>query len=314
MLGYTMPISTSLFEKNIESVSKIATTASKFGVLVGGVCVITYSLRINHFPQDLSVGDGLLFLMAATCFGMIYVFFIASLVSLGITLSPAIRIVFQFFVWGVNLFRKRNAEPAHTLAPFEWSAALLALFSVVIILALGSQDSNAYWNLPMLSVGLYLFYSVYVSSGNKIKKIEMVKNAVLHTDEKENIVQLGDPEKLRRVQLFSLAAILVLPLLIGGVSGQLLDAAMRTAHVRVEKPVIYVKEPYSSLLPKALTPKDRNAPKDYTAFDGTIVLFKGFGKTTVVSFPDGNAARKLEIPNDQLIIENRSANPPDATR
>jgi hypothetical protein len=293
-----MSISTSSLEKNIESVSKIATTASKFGILVGGVCVITYSLRINHFPQDLSVGDGLLFLMAAACFGMIYVFFTASLVSLGITLSPAIRAVF-------NLFHKRKAEPPHTLAPFQWSAVLFALFSVVIILELGSQDSTAYWNLPMLSVGLYLFYSVYVSSGNKIKKIETVKNTVLHTDEKQNVVQLGDPEKLRREQLFSLATILVLPLFISGVSGQLLDAAMRAAHVRVEKPVIYVKEPYSSLLPKALASKSQNSPKDYTAFGGTVVLFKGFGKTTVVSFPDGSAIRKLEIPNDQLIIENR---------
>lgn len=300
-----MSIFNSSLEKNIESVSKIATTASKLGVLVGGVCVITYSMRINHFPQDLSVGDGLLFLMTAACFGLIYVFFTASLVSLGITLSPAIRPVFNFFVCGVKFFLKRKAEPFHTLAPFKWSAALFSLFSIFIILALGSQDSTAYWNLPILSVGLYFFYSVYVSSGNNIKKIEMVKSTVLHTDEKENIVQLGDPEKLRRGQLFSLAIILVLPLLIGGVSGQLLDAAMRTAHIRVEKPVIYVKEPYSSLLPKALTSKSRIAPKDYTAFDGAVVLFKGFGKTTVVSFPDGTATRKLEIPNDQLIIENR---------
>jgi hypothetical protein len=300
-----MSISTSSLKKNIESVSKIATMASKFGILVGGVCVITYSLRINHFPQDLSVGDGLLFLMAAACFGVIYVLFAASLVSLGISLSPAIRAVLNVFVWGVNFFLKRKVDPTYALAPFQWSAVLFALFSLVIILALGIQDSTAYWNLPLLSVGLYLFYSVYVSSGNKIKKIEAVKNTVLHTAEKENIVQLGDPEKLRRDQLFSLAAILVLPLLIGGVSGQLLDAAMRTAHVRVEKSVIYVKEPYSSLLPKALTAKSRNAPKDYMAFDGTVVLFKGFGKTTVVSFPDGTATRKLEIPNDQLIIENR---------
>lgn len=301
-----MSISTSSLEKNIESVSKVAAAASKFGILVGGVCVITYSLRINHFPQGLSVGDGLLFLMAASCFGMIYVVFIASLVSLGITLSPAIRAVFNVLVWGVNRFRKRKAEPAHTLAPFKFSAVVFAFFSVVIILVLGSQDSTAYWNLPMLSVGLYLFYSVYVSSGNKIKKIEAVKNAVLHTDEKENVVQLGDPGQLRRVQLFSLATILVLPLFIGGVSGQLLDAAMQTAHVRVENPVIYVKEPYSSLLPKALTSKSKNAPKDYTAFDGAVVLFKGFGKTTVVSFSDSTTTRKLEIPNDQIIIiENR---------
>ncbi len=300
-----MSISTSSFEKNLESVSKIATTASKFGVLVGGVCVITYSLKISHFPQDLSVGDGVLFIMAAACFGVIYVIFIASLIALGITLSPIIRVALKFFVLGVNRFRRHKTEPVHALAPFEWPAALFSCFSLAIILALGNQDSSAYWNLPMLSVGMYLFYSVYVSSGNKIRKIEMVKNAVLHTEEKENNFQLGNPEKFRRVQLFCIATILVLPLIVGGVSGQLLDAAMRAAHVRIEQPVIYVKEPYSSLLPKSLISKSRSAPKNYVAFEGTVVLFKGFGKTTVVSFPDGIAARKLEIPNEQIIIENR---------
>lgn len=299
-----MQTPTSSLEKNIESVSKVATTATKFGVLVGGICVVSYSLKINHFPQDLSVGDGLLFLMAAACFGVIYFFFIASLVSLGITFSPITRFIFKKFVWVTNKFRKQKIEPVHTLAPFEWSAVLFALFSIVIIVALGSQDSTAYWNLPMLSVALYFFYSIYLSSGNKIKSIEMVQNTVLHTEEKKNIAKLGDPEKLRRGQLFSLAAILVMPLLIGGVSGQLLDAAMRAAHVRIEKSTIYVKEPYSSLLPKSLMSKNQNSPKEYTAFDGPVVLFKGFGKTTVISFLDGTATRKLEIPNDQLIIEN----------
>lgn len=300
-----MPIISSTLEQNIESVSKIATTASKFGVLVGGICVITYSLTINYFPQDLSVGDGLLFVMAAACFGVIYAFFIASLVSLGITLSPAIRILFKFLVWGVNKRRKRKDEPVHILAPFEWLAVLFALFAILIILVFGSKDSKVYWSLPLLSVGLYFFYSLYLSCGNKIKKIEAVKSSIVHTKEKENVAQLGDAEKLRTAQLFSLATILFVPLLLGGVSGQLLDAAMRAAHVRIDKPVVYVKEPYSVLLPKSLVSKDRISPKDFTAFDGTVVLFKGFGKTTVISFSDGAVTRKLEIPNDQIIVEDR---------
>lgn len=295
----------SSLEKNVESVAKIATTASKFGILIGSVCVITYSLKINHFPQDLSIGDGLLFLMAAACFGVIYIFFTASLVSLGVTLSPAIRLVFSSAVWAMSKFRKHKLEPAHTLAPFEWLAVLFALFSVLIILALGARDSTAYWNLPMLSVCLYLFYSIYLSSGNKIRKIEMVKSGRVFTDEKENIAKLGDLEKLRRTQVFSLATISVLPLFVGGVSEQLLDAAMRAANVRLEKPIIYVKEPYSTLLPKSLVSKSLTAPKKYLVFEGVVVLFKGFGKTTVISFPEGNITRKFEIPNDQIIIENR---------
>lgn len=300
-----MSTTSSFTERNIESVAKIATTASKLGVLVGGICVISYSLRINHFPQDLSVGDSLLFLVAAACFGVIYAFFVASLVALGITLSPVTRLIFNLFVWVMNQFRKRKIEPEHALAPFEWLAVLFSLFSVIIILALGSRDSAAYWSLPLLSIGLYLFYSIYISSGNKIKKIEIFSNSVLHTNEKESTTQLGNLEKLGRVQLFSLTNILIVPLILGGVSGQILDASMRVANVRIEKAVIYVKEPYSSLLPKSAASTSQSAPRDYTAFDKIVVLFKGFGKTTVISYQDGNTTRKLEIPNDQLIIENR---------
>lgn len=299
-----MPIVPFTLEQNIESVSKIATTAVKFGVFAGGVCVIAYSLRINHFPQDLSVGDGLLFIMAAACFGVIYTIFIASLVSLGITLSPIIKFVFKFFVWGINKCRSHKVEPFHTLAPFEWAAVLFALFAILIILALGTKDSKVYWSLPLLSVALYFFYSLYQSCGNKIKEIESVKNSVVHTKEKENVAQFGDVEKLRALQLFSLGTIMAVPLLLGGVSGSLLDAAMRLAYVRIKKSVVYIKEPYSELLPKTLTSKVLS-PKNFTAFDGTVVLFKGFGKTTVISFSDGAATRRLEIPNDQIIVEER---------
>lgn len=155
-----MSTTTSPLERNVESVSKIVALASKFGVLVGGVCVISYSLRINHFPQDLSVGDGILFLMAAACFGVIYIFFISCLVALGVVLSPAIRAIFKLSTWGITLFRKGATAPIHALAPFAWSAVVPALFSLVFIAGLGSRDSTAYWNLPLLSVGLYFFYSI----------------------------------------------------------------------------------------------------------------------------------------------------------
>lgn len=300
-----MPLIPSSLEQNLESVSKIATASSKFGVLVGGVCVIAYSVRISYFPQDLSVGDGLLFIMAAACFGVIYAFFVGSLVSLGICVSPVTRGVFHLIVWGVNLFKKRKIQPEHKLAPFEWSSPLFAIFAVIIILVFGSKDSRVYWSLPSLSVGLYLFYSAYLSCGKKIKEIETIKNSRVHTEAKENVAQLGDVEKFQTGQVFSLLTILVVPLLLGGVSGQLLDAAMRAAHVRIEKAVIFVKEPHSTLLPKSLVSKDRSSPKDFTAFDGAVVLFKGFGKTTVISFPDGTTTKQLEIPNDQIIVEDR---------
>jgi hypothetical protein len=296
--------SVSTLAGNIELVSKIVGSASKFGVLVGSVCIVSYLLRINHFPQEVSAGDGLLVLMAAACFGAIYILLVASLVALGITLSPLIRVVSTLLTWGVGKLQKRKVELVHPLAPFEWWAALLAMFSVLIIAVLGRHDSTAYWNLPLLSVGLYLFYSVYVSSASKIKQIKQIEGSALLTEEKQRVAQFGDCDKLRAAQLISIGIVVLAPLVAGGVSGQLLDAAMRSAHVRIEKPVIYVKEPYTSLLPKSLASKmSQIAPKEYSAFEGVVVLFKGFGKTTVISFPDGDITRKLEVPNDAIIID-----------
>ncbi len=292
-------------EQNLESLSKIAAACSKLSVLAGGLCIIAYCLRISHFPQDLSVGDGLLFILAAACFGMVYMLFVGSLVSLGIALSPVTRAVYWLIFRGCYFIKRRQLRPAHKLAPFHWASVLFASFAVFIILAFGNNDSTAYWSLPLLSIGLYLFYSVYVSCGNHIKETRAIESTLVHTPAKDSITDSGDTEKSRTLQLFSLLTILLVPLFVGGVSGQLLDSAMRAANVRIEKPIIYVKEPYATLLPQALTSQDEVSPPGYTPFDGTDVLFKGFGKTTVVSFPHNSTTKKIEIPNDHIIVGDR---------
>ncbi|MYN14209.1 hypothetical protein GSY71_13775 [Pusillimonas sp. TS35] len=291
--------------QNFESVSKIVGASSKFGVLIGGICIVLYCLRIKYLPQGLSLGDGLLFIMAAACFGVIYVFFVGSLVSLGIAVSPLVRAIFSIIAWGASLFKSRRFRAAHELARFEWVSLFFSIFSIYIIIVLGSKDPKVYWNLPLLSIGLYFFYSVYISYGNKIKKIEMIKRYRIHTEEKENIPQLGEVEKIRVGQACSLFVILLAPLFFGGVSGQLLDAAMRAAYIRIEEAVIYVKEPYSSLLPKARISNNKISPKDYIAFDGAVVLFRGLGTTTVISYAEGVNSKKIEIPNEYIIVESR---------
>lgn len=57
------------------------------------------------------------------------------------------------------------------------------------------------------------------------------------------------------------------------------------------------------MLPKSLTSREHPTLADYTRFDGTVVLFNGFGKNTVISFPDGGVTRTLKIPDDQIIVE-----------
>ena len=99
---------------------------------------------------------------------------------------------------------------------------------------------------------------------------------------------------------------MLLPLLLGGVSGQLIDGAMRMAQIRVEHATVYVKAPYNFLMPDVLTAKGVKAPDGYKPYADITVLFKGFGDTTVIAFKEGERQHQLTVPNDQIIVANKT--------
>lgn len=287
--------------KNIEGLLKVMTLASKMGILVGGICISGYSLRIGHFPQGLTIGDGLLFMLAAVCFGFIYIFFVASLVALGVTASPAIKFLSKIYLLSYNFRKTRKPSQVYDFAKFKWPYVIFAVFALLFIFGLGNNDHNAYWNLPLLSIAMYFFYSTYLSTGDKIKAIEITLESVVKLDQNEKSAA-SKIENLRKAQMLSLGVLLMMPIFTGGVTGQLLDGAMRQAHVRIEKATIFVKEPYASLMPMKARASVQLLPAQYVKFDNIAVLFKGLGNTTVLSFVDGKVEKKLEIPNDQLIV------------
>lgn len=289
-------------DKNIDLIAKALSLASKIAILIGGACVFIYSININHFPRELSVGDGVLFIFTAACFGMLYSCFSACLVALGVCVSPILKLIIKLLLWVANRKRKKKLAPIHPLAPFEWPAILPAALAVILILWFGQQDSSAYWTLPLVAIAQYSFYSIYVSSAAKIGNIEITKAQMVVM--KESMVQDAkiDPNILRKNQIFCIAVILIVPLF-SGVSGHLIEAAMRFAHIRVDKPVLYIKAPYAKLIPVTYIYRGQDVPIEFTRFKDVTVLFKGFGKTTVISFKDGPVSRKIEVPNDLIIVE-----------
>lgn len=291
-------------EKDIDFISKAITLIAKLGIFFGGFIVILYSLRINHFPQDLTVGDGVLFLMAASCFGFVYLLFCVSLLCIGITFSPLVRPALNFVVWAIEKLRKQKAKSPYSFAPFSWGAPILSLFALPIIIYFMKKDPALIGTISLLPITEYLIYSIYYSTNAKIIEIESVENSLLHTPKKESISKLGNIEKFKKDKMYSLLFIFIAPMAVGGFSGLFLDGVMRLAHIRSEKPIIFLKAPYSELIPKPLISPTITAPKDYIAIEGAIILFRGFGKKTVISFQDHGKIRQLEIPNEQIIVEN----------
>ena len=75
-------------DKKLDVIGKILSLAFKLGVVVGGAVLLFYCWKIGYFPQDASVGDGLLFILLAIAFSGAYLFFVVCLTSLGLLLRP----------------------------------------------------------------------------------------------------------------------------------------------------------------------------------------------------------------------------------
>jgi hypothetical protein len=291
------------FEEHSEKFGKVIAAMLKLAIFLGGACVVAYSLRIGRFPQGLTIGDSLLLVMAAICFGAVASLFVFSLVSLGIMLSPMVR--FSFWITGKIIPKFANAikKSPYTLAPLSWFAAVGALFAVLIIVGLAQRDIMLAWNLPLLSIALYFVYSVSVSSHKQLVELGRIVDSPVDTPLRTDY---GTHQRIAKLKVSRLAGptlIVTTSLFFGGATGEVLDASMRATKIRIESPTVYIKQPYASLMPKALISATVQAPTDYVAYKDVTVLFHGFGTVTVLAFRDGSRQRTLDIPNDHLVVE-----------
>lgn len=292
------------FKENLSIFVGVLSLMVQLTTFIGIVCIIIYLIQIGHLPQGLSFGDGLLFIIVAASFGFLYAIFVFALLSLGTILSPLINVADILFVSLKNLLSRRRNRTNFEFSFIEWATAIPGTcIAVWLILILGERDTDLLWALPVLSIFLYMACSVGISSHKKIYKIKKLTNTALYTQEREHCVKHTNTRYLKRACVISFVFTLILPLSCPGLFSEILNGAMRLSNIRVESPMIYLKAPYVSLLPETLISKTRIPPSEYNAFQGTTILFRGFGNTKVISFFDGNFVKKIEIPNDYIIVE-----------
>lgn len=191
--------------------------------------MVAYSLRIGRFPQGLTIGDSLLLLMAAICFGVVVSIFVSSLVGLGITLSPFVRSLFWIASKISPKFASTLQNSPYALAPPSWFAALGAMFAVIIIVGLAQRDLSLAWNLPMLSIALYFLYSVYASASSQLSDLRQVVESRVETPLQSDYSTITKLAKLKVSRWAAPLFIVTIPLLFGGATGEVLDASMRAA-------------------------------------------------------------------------------------
>ena len=289
-------------DKKLDVINNILSLAFKFGVVLGGAVLLFYCWKIGYFPQDVTVGDGLIFILLAVAFGGIYLFFVLCLTSLGILLRPIWHGLQNIFLWLLSVYEKATGN-ATNYTPFTiekggFELFIFAIFGLLFIWGFSSSDIRALATLAFCSWACALLWSSYQKNSREVSQLEL-KNSITD-DESERL------KHLTYVQSLVLGVVVVTPLLIGGVSGELLDGAMRLANVRTDSAVVHIKEPYVKHATEyGLKGKKSNFGNEYSKFEGASILFNGLGKNIVVEMRGSNGNIMLVVPSDHAHVLQR---------
>ncbi|MDU9025113.1 hypothetical protein LOY64_14090 [Pseudomonas corrugata] len=292
---------TSELEKQLDLATKLLSLAAKVGLLTGGTCIVSYLLGNGHYPQGLSIGDSLLFLVAAFCFGVICLYFSASVTAAGVLLAPLFVPVLRFLIWLTTIFRTEKSKPELKLQKITLLTVLFGICGVVTIYFLARKNPIEHIPLILLPIFQYIVYSAFLNQNRKINTAYQPTPEIAGTEPFDKAPRV-DVKPMKRLRAMIAGLIILTPILMGGVTSDLLQTAMSLAKIRIERATILVKPPYANLLPD---PKD-SPLQDYKVFENATVVFRGVGNSTLIEMRTADTAIRLEIPNDSIIIERKT--------
>ena len=301
----------STIDKRLDIASKFLGLSFKVGILLGGIILLFYCYRIEYFPEGATVGDGMVFLFIVAAFGGLYAFFTLCLLSLGILLRPIWELIQKAIIkagllWASVFNKEITPQPIHFIKG-DSSIIVFALFGLLMIVMFGLYEPRVIGTLALTSFGCAALASAYKESSLKIKKLETDRDGLLNKDTSLSVEERDEKlGKLKTFQMAIISIIFLLPLLVGGVSGKLLDGAMRLTNVKEDKVSVHIKKPYSDLLVTSGVAYDSSPMgKDYVLFPGVSILMNGIGVNTVIETSVKDKSRKWSIPKNSIYVEMR---------
>jgi hypothetical protein len=284
--------------KNTSSILKASVSA---GIALGAAFLLLYAMHIDYLPQDFSLGDGSLFVLVAFGFALIYLLFSVSCLCLGL-------LPFYSVSWIVRLARGKTALPKKLafLDVLEWcSRAFLLVFMATIAIFLmyiaekeSGQQGTAYFALSCLSACLTISYIGMTEVEKQLRACS--QRLMLETVDTEKQLR-NQIRQLVEARRYLLIAFVALPVGIGWLGNFTLVTGMRLTNVRVERAAIFLKEPYDGFFQHAAPADGLPTLKDFQSVGVGTVLFRGFGKLTVIRMEQGDRCLQREIPNDSII-------------
>lgn len=280
-------------------IDKLLNISFKVGVLLGGAVLLIYCWRIGYFPSDVTVGDGLLFIILAISFGGVYTFFVSCITNLGMW---PISLYKNLKAWLPSLYQKfRRGKGRVAKATMGWpelDSIIFALLGIILILGFGWGEYRVLLSLTFTSIFCAILWDLYL-------RIEKLARSMIQVSEASN-VDNQYAKKMLNKKYTVLVALFILPLAMGGVTGKIFDGTMRIANIRTDSVSIHLKGEYAILAEDAgVKTRESTLGNEFKFLDNANVLFEGFGRNVVIEVAgDKNKKIKLVVPRDHLHIVN----------
>jgi hypothetical protein len=282
-------------------------TVAKYGtLLVGGLCLLTYSNEIGHFPEGIGLGEGLAFYLVCACFLIAYTLYAVLCTAAGCLL----------LVWPAQVLDRRLARRENVAQQRVGQMPLLTDFSSMRdpgVLATGVVGWVIFALYVHGSPGLlpaFLGLLMLVAQGFGVICLLIVNRRHQHFESDLLVPNWRDqltPTRRRdtvvtRRVLWSWLAIA--PFLLAPEKLFFVDAAFRLAQLRKDTATIHVKAPWSVRVSESSLPKASSIlGSEYVEFKKVNVLLRSVGQKVIVELPTKSGVVKLAIPADAIYVE-----------
>lgn len=263
----------------LELAPKLFKIASQIVVGVGALLVFFYCGRIRYFPIGIGLGDSIFFVWASIAFGIIYSIWVYVLYSIGtllIFLVTKLASCLRFAVYPLstnvsNLVKKvKDGIPNITKEEIPLIIAGIIVGSIITPLIFFDDIFNGF---KFIGASFLTGFGFLV-----IKKIKFDKN---------------------HYKYIFVVTVYLLPLVTSGLSGKLINQAMKVVGIRNDNAYIKVSKDYGEFMSSFQEDGQEKINKEFVE---CTIVFKGIGENTVIEIDRKGKKTNFIVPNNQIYI------------
>lgn len=303
--------------KKLESMVNAMAILMKFSLGLGAIILAIYFYKIKYVPVDLTLGDGLVYVVISVKIFFTILLFIIFHFMVGKTL-----LTIKEFLFPPCNKKKVNKKPCTLTRVFK--CLRYKKFSALRIFLRSSTDKLQYIFMYLLGllisipIGLVFYSELHIfiilnliictllSTKIILEIIKLLRN-------KETDEILENSEKNKQLLLQFSILFIGLPILYVlvyenfGSRNVFIDGASQVVIEKSPKSVVYIKKSYITILDpnlvKISTPIQEKNRDELLEVKGLTVLLRGIGKNALVAYRNKNHKQRIEIPNDALFIK-----------